>query len=302
MRDILNIRRDAVLMQADFPAELQGAFKGMERQGNPWQAPREERFKWAKGLEFPVPTVDENPDFDVLYWTGCAVNYDPRAQLTARSFVKVLNTAGVNFAVLGEQENCTGDVARRAGKEDLYFELVSGNVELLNEVKPKRIVVTCPHCFHNLGKEYHQFGGVYDVVHHTQLIDELIDAGKLPMSAHPDRMSNVTFHDPCYLARHNGVVDEPREVLNALGEHLIEMPRSGKRSFCCGAGGAQFWKEEEPGTKPVNVERYQEAAATGAEVLAVGCPFCAQMFESARSNMGEGPVIKDVAELIAERL
>jgi Fe-S oxidoreductase len=302
MRDILNIRRDAVLMQADFPAELQGAFKGMERQGNPWQAPREERFKWAKGLEFPVPTVDENPDFDVLYWTGCAVNYDPRAQLTARALVKVLNTAGVNFAVLGEQENCTGDVARRAGKEDLYFELASGNVELLNEVKPKRIVVTCPHCFHNLGKEYHQFGGIYDVVHHTQLIDELIDAGKLPMSAHPDKMSNVTFHDPCYLGRHNDVVDEPRAVLNALGDHLIEMPRTGKRSFCCGAGGAQFWKEEEHGTKAVNVERYQEAAATGAEVLAVGCPFCAQMFESAKSNVGDGPVIKDVAELIAERV
>jgi Fe-S oxidoreductase len=302
MRDILNIRRDAVLMQADFPAELQGAFKGMERQGNPWQAPREERFKWAKGLEFPVPTVDENPNFDVLYWTGCAVNYDPRAQLTARAFVKVLNKAGVNFAVLGEQENCTGDVARRAGKEDLYFELASGNVELLNEVKPKRIVVTCPHCFHNLGKEYHQFGGVYDVVHHTQLIDELIDAGKLPMSARPDKMSNVTFHDPCYLGRHNGVVDEPRAVLNALGDHLIEMPQSGKRSFCCGAGGAQFWKEEEHGVKAVNVERYEEAKATGAEVLAVGCPFCAQMFESAKSNIGDGPIIKDVAELIAERV
>jgi Fe-S oxidoreductase len=302
MLDILNIRRDLVLMQSEFPTELQGAFKGMERAGNPWQAPREERFKWAKGLEFPVPTIDENPDFDILYWTGCAVNYDPRAQLTARALIKVLHKAGVSFAVLGEQENCTGDVARRAGKEDLYYELALGNVELLNEVAPKRIVVTCPHCFHNIGKEYHQFGGNYEVVHHTELIEELIAAGKVPQQAHPKQMSNVTFHDPCYLGRHNGVVDAPRAALASLGENLIEMPRSKKSSFCCGAGGAQFWKEEEHGTKAVNVERYEEAKATGADVLAVGCPFCMQMFESAKANVGDGPAIKDVIELIAERL
>ena len=302
MLDILNIRRDAVLMNSDFPTELQGAFKGMERQGNPWQAPREDRFKWAKGLEIPVPTVDENPDFDVLYWTGCAVNYDPRAQLTARALVKVLNKAGVSFAVLGEMENCTGDVARRAGKEDLYVELASQNVEILNEVKPKRIVVTCPHCFHNIGKEYHQFGGNYEVVHHTELIDELIGAGKLPMSAKAGKESNVTFHDPCYLGRHNDVVDEPRHVLNSIGVNQIEMPRHGKKSFCCGAGGAQFWKEEEHGTKAVNIERYEEAKATGAEVVAVGCPFCAQMFETAKSAIPDGPIIKDIAELVAERL
>ncbi|MBL8116695.1 MAG: 4Fe-4S dicluster domain-containing protein [Anaerolineae bacterium] len=303
MLDILNIRRDAVLMQSEFPAELQGAFKGMERQGNPWQAPREERFKWAKGLEFPVPTVEENPDFDILYWTGCAVNYDPRAQLTARALVKVLNAAGVNFAVLGEQENCTGDVARRAGKEDLYYELATSNVEVLNEVNPKRIVVTCPHCYHNIGKEYHQFGGNYEVIHHTELIEELIQAGKVPANASPKRMSNVTFHDPCYLGRHNDVVEAPRTVLNATGAGVIEMPRTKKNSFCCGAGGAQFWKEEEHGTKAVNIVRYEEAQATGAEVLAVGCPFCMQMFESAKANAGgEGMVIKDVVELIAEQM
>ncbi len=303
MLDILNIRRDAVLMQSEFPTELQGAFKGMERQGNPWQAPREDRFKWAKGLEFPVPTVEENPDFDILYWTGCAVNYDPRAQLTARALVKVLSTAGVNFAVLGERENCTGDVARRAGKEDLYFELATGNVETLNEVNPKRIVVTCPHCYHNIGKEYHQFGGNYEVVHHTELIEELITAGKVPVSASPKNMSNVTFHDPCYLGRHNDVIEEPRAVLSVVSENLIEMPRNKKKSFCCGAGGAQFWKEEEPGTKAVNVERYEEAKATGAQVLAVGCPFCMQMFETAKANdSGEGMIIKDVVELIADNL
>ncbi len=302
MLDILNIRRDAVLMQSEFPGDLQNAFKGMERQGNPWQAPRTDRFKWANGLEFPVPTVDENPDFEILYWTGCAVNYDPRAQLTARALVKVLHTAGVSFAVLGEQENCTGDVARRAGKEDLYYELATGNVELLNEVKPKRIVVTCPHCFHNLGKEYHQFGGNYAVVHHTELIAELMTAGKIPASANPTQMSNVTFHDPCYLGRHNDVVEAPRTALSLVTDSLIEMPRTKKNSFCCGAGGAQFWKEEEHGTKAVNVERYEEAKASGAEVLAVGCPFCMQMFESAKANVGDGLVIKDVVELIADRL
>jgi len=302
MFDILDIRRDQVLVQSDFPAELQGAFNGMERQSNPWQQSANDRFNWAKGLEFPVPTVDENPGFEILYWVGCAASYDPRAQLTARALVKVLHKAGVNFAVLGEQEACTGDVARRAGNEFLYSEMASANVEVLNEVAPPRIVVTCPHCFHNLGKEYHQFGGNYEVVHHTELIDELIEAGRLPLSARPSQQPNVTFHDPCYLGRHNDVIEAPRSVLNELNGGLIEMPRNGRNSFCCGAGGAQFWKEEEHGTQAVNVNRYEEAKATGAEVLAVGCPFCMQMFETAKSSVGDGPEIKDVAELIAERI
>jgi Fe-S oxidoreductase len=303
MMDILEIRRDAVLMQSEFPSELQTAFNGMERQGNPWQI-AESRFRWANGLEFEVPSVADNPEFDVLYWVGCAASYDPRAQLTARAFVKVLHNAGVNYAVLGDEETCTGDSARRAGNEYLYFEMASANVEMLNEINPPRIVVTCPHCFHNLGKEYHQFGGEYEVVHHTTFIEELITAGKLPMDAVPRNMSNVTFHDPCYLGRHNGVIDAPRNVLNAIGtgEPVTEMPRTGMNSFCCGAGGAQFWKEEEEGDKAVNVERYEEAKATGAEVVAVGCPFCMQMFESAQSEVADGPVVKDIAELVAERL
>jgi len=299
MMDIMDMRRDAVLMQGEFPAELKTAFNGMERQGNPWQS-NEGRFRWANGLD--VPTVEENPDFDVLYWTGCAVSYDPRAQLTARALVKVMQASGVNFAVLGERESCTGDVARRAGNEALYQEMAAANVETLNEVNPKRIVVTCPHCFHNLGKEYGQFGGNYEVIHHTELIEELIRDGRLPETARLDRMSNVTFHDPCYLGRHNDVVDAPRHALDAAGVNLVEMPRHGKDSFCCGAGGAQFWKEEEHGLKPVSVERYEEAKATGADTVAVGCPFCLQMFETARLTVTDGPVVKDVVELIAERL
>ncbi len=299
MLDILDIRRDAVLMQGEFPQALKGAFNGMERQGNPWQS-SESRFAWAKDMD--IPTIDDNPDYDILYWTGCAVSYDPRAQLTARALVKVLRAASVNFAVLGERETCTGDPARRAGKEDLYFELATQNVETLNEVAPKRIVVTCPHCFHNLGREYHQFGGHYEVIHHTELIEELIGQGRLPESVREKKSSNVTFHDPCYLGRHNNIVDAPRNALTGVGVDLIEMPRHGKKSFCCGAGGAQFWKEEEPGTAAVNLTRYAEAKATGAETVAVGCPFCAQMFETARAADPTGPVIKDVAELVAERL
>jgi Fe-S oxidoreductase len=304
MLDILDIRRNQVLVEGEFPAELATAFNGMERQGNPWQI-GEARFRWANGLDFDVPTVEENPDFDVLYWVGCAASYDPRAQLTARSLVKILHKSGVNFAVLGDAETCTGDSARRAGNEFLYQELAATNVETLNEVNPPRIVVTCPHCFHNLAKEYHQFGGHYDVVHHTELIDELISAGRVPLEALPNKAPNVTFHDPCYLGRHNDIVQAPRNVLKALthgGEELIEMPRTMRNSLCCGAGGAQFWKEEEHGTKAVNIERYEEATHTGAEIVAVGCPFCMQMFESAKSEIPDGPIVKDVAELIAERL
>ena len=299
MMDILEIRRDAALMMGEFPNELKGALNGMERQGNPWQI-AEPRFVWAKDMQ--VPTVVENPDFDILYWVGCAASYDPRAQITARSFVKVMQKAGVNFAVLGEMETCTGDTARRIGREDLYFEMASQNVETLNEVNPPRIVVTCPHCLQNIGKEYHQFGGDYEVIHHTQLIEELIAEGKVPESAHPKQQSNVTFHDPCYLGRHNGVYDAPRKVLGETGGTLVEMPRTRENSFCCGAGGAQFWKEEEHGTEAVNVNRYKEAQATGADVLAVGCPFCMQMFTTAQSEVGDGPIVKDVVELLAENL
>lgn len=299
MLDILDIRRDRVLMEADFPSELEGAFNGMERQSNPWQI-GDSRMNWAEGLD--VPTVEDNPDFDLLYWTGCAVSYDDRAATTARAFIRILNAAGINYAVLGEDECCTGDVARRAGNEFLYSEMAAINVETLNGIEPKRIVVTCPHCLHNLGKEYHQFGGDYEVVHHTELISELIAEGKLPISADPGQMSNVTFHDPCYLGRHNGVLEAPRQALGRLGGEYVEMPRSGMNSFCCGAGGAQFWKEEEHGDKPVNVDRYEEARDTGAATVAVGCPFCMQMFESAKPFVENGPEIKDVAELIAERL
>ncbi len=301
MFDILDIRRDSVLMQGEFPAELGGAFNGMERQGNPWQI-AEPRDNWTSALDFLVPTIAENPDCDLLYWTGCAVSYDPRAQETARALVKLLHAADVNFAILGERERCTGDVARRAGNEYLHSEMATMNVETLNEIAPRRIVVTCPHCLHNIGTEYPAFGGDYEIVHHTELIAELIEAGQLPARANPAGWSNVTFHDPCYLGRHNDVLDAPRDVLSAQAIPLIEMPRNRKNSFCCGAGGAQFWKEEEPGEQKVSLERYQEAIETGAETLAVGCPFCMRMFEDARNELAGGPRVLDIAEVVAAEL
>jgi len=301
MMDILDMRRDAVLMQSSFPHALQGAFNGMERQGNPWQI-ADARSSWTAPLDFPVPTIQENPSYELLYWTGCAVNYDPRAQETARALVKVLYAAGLSFAILGDAETCTGDAARRAGNEYLFDELATRNVATLHAAQPKRIVVTCPHCLQTLGKEYGEYGGQFEVLHHSQLIAELIDQGRIPPSAHPAQWSNVTFHDPCYLGRHNGEYAAPRRALQATGIPLLEMPRNRSNSFCCGAGGAQFWKEEEPGTRAVNHERYAEATATGAQALAVGCPFCMRMLQDARAGNDAGPQVLDIAEIVAAGL
>lgn len=299
MRDILNIRRSLVLMENDFPKQLENAFRGMERSANPWGVPPTERMKWAEGLN--VPTIEQNPEPEILWWVGCAPSTDARAQKTAQAFAKILNASGLNYAVLGQNEQCTGDSARRAGNEYLFFELASANVELLNEVKPPRIVTTCPHCMHTIKNEYPAFGGDYQIIHHTQLINELVGAGKIQLSVTSDQLS-VTFHDPCYLGRHNGIVDAPREDLKHAGLVTIEMPRNGMKSFCCGAGGAQMWKEEEEGTTNVNRARFAEAKATGANTLAVGCPFCMTMLNDASNADGGEVKVRDVAEIVAERL
>ncbi|MEZ4656323.1 MAG: (Fe-S)-binding protein [Caldilineaceae bacterium] len=307
MFDILYLRRNQVLMEDSFPKELTTAFRGMERNGNPWNQRAGDRLAWADGLN--VPTIDENPDADILWWVGCAPSYDPRAQKTAQAFAKVLNAAGVNYAVLADRESCTGDAARRAGNEYLFFEMAKANIETLNEVQPKRIVATCPHCLHTLGKEYGELGGHYEVIHHTQLISELVAARKLDYRALPGSRpgdDKVTLHDPCYLGRHNNIVDAPRVALKQANIGLIEMPRRGKQSFCCGAGGAQMWKEEEHGVGEnagaVNANRYREAAATGAKTVAVGCPFCLTMLTDAARTADEGVQVKDIVEIIAERL
>ena len=299
MFDLMHLRRRQVLTENRFPKELATAFRGMERNGNPWNQRPAERLKWAAGLD--VPTIDDNPTPELLWWVGCAPAYDPRAQATARALAQILNAVGVNYAVLGESERCTGDAARRAGNEYLFAELAQVNVELLNEVKPPRIMTTCPHCLHTLGKEYPQFGGDYTVIHHTQLLSELTAAKRIQVQA-GDETDVVTFHDPCYLGRQNGIIAAPRDLLAKLGVTVVEMPRAGRGSFCCGAGGAQMWKEEEHGAQRVNQARYQEAAATGAQTVAVGCPFCLTMLGDAANEAGAGIAVRDVAELVAARL
>ncbi len=298
MRDILDIRRSLVLMENQFPKQLQAAFRGMERTANPWGISPAERMKWAQGVE--VPTIDDNPEPEILWWVGCAPATDARAQKTALAFAEILNTAGVNYAVLGEGEQCTGDSARRAGKEDIFFGLATANVEILNEVAPKRIVTTCPHCLHTLKNEYPAFGGNYTVIHHTQLINELVGAGRLKLKS--DAAQKITLHDPCYLSRHNDITAEPRQTLQLVNASLVEMPRNGKKSFCCGAGGAQMWKEEEHGSERVSINRFKEAAATQADVLAVGCPFCMVMMNDARKDTGSELPVLDVAEIVAQAL
>jgi Fe-S oxidoreductase len=304
MRDILDIRRNLSMMESEFPKQLETAFKGMERNTNPWNVSQADRMKWAQGLT--VPTIEQNPEPEILWWVGCAPATDARAQKTAQAFAKILNAAGVNYAVLGKNESCTGDSARRAGREDIFFGLATQNVEILNEVvagspRQVRIVTTCPHCLHTLKNEYPAFGGNYEVIHHTQFINELVGAGKIQMEVTKDDLK-VTFHDPCYLGRHNKIVDAPRDALKSAGALTIEMPRHAEKSFCCGAGGAQMWKEEEAGTARVNETRFAEAKSTGAETVAVGCPFCLTMMTDASKADGGGIQVKDVAEIVAEKM
>jgi Fe-S oxidoreductase len=301
MLDIIDIRRNQVMIEGEFPAQLQSAFRGMERAQNPWGINREQRLAWADGLD--IKTTDENPTPDVLYWVGCAASYDPVAQKTARALVELLNHAEVNFAVLGKKECCTGDSARRAGNEYLYRQLADKNVETLNTVQPKLIVASCPHCMNSIGHEYKQIGGDYKVMHHTEYLEALVANKKLnptPTDA------AITYHDPCYLGRHNGVYDAPRNLLNILNPAATELPRNRENSFCCGAGGAQFWKEEEPGDQRISDNRFREAqqtlaSAPGEKVLAVACPFCKSMLGSTPSKAdSEDIAVKDVAELLLE--
>jgi Fe-S oxidoreductase len=301
MLDIIDIRRNQVMIEGEFPSQLQSAFRGMERAQNPWGINHEQRLAWADGLD--VKTTDENPTPDVLYWVGCAASYDPQAQKTARAFVELLNHADVNFAVLGKKECCTGDSARRAGNEYLYRQLADKNVSTLNAVRPKLVVASCPHCLNSIGHEYKQIGGDYKVLHHTEYLETLVASKKLTPT--PSE-ATITYHDPCYLGRHNNVYDAPRNLLHVLGNATPELPRNRENSFCCGAGGAQFWKEEEEGDERISDNRFREAQktlapATGEKILAVGCPFCKSMLGSTPSKAGsEDIAIKDVAELLLE--
>lgn len=283
---IIDLRRNQVLMESAFPTELGPMFTGLEKQANPWGLPARARLAWAKGLPFDVPVVGADVEdasaVDYLFWVGCAGAYEDRAKRTTRAVAELLHMAGVSFAVLGDGESCTGDPARRAGNEFLYQMLAQANVEVLTEVRAQRIVVTCAHCFNTIGREYPQLGGRFEVVHHTELLNRLVAEGRLtPTSAPADRpgtgSTGVTYHDPCYLGRHNQVYSPPRELIGTLpGVTLTEMPRTKERSFCCGGGGARMWMEESTGTR-ISTDRATEALATGAGTVATGCPFCTVM-------------------------
>lgn len=303
---IADMRRNQVMIATEFPSELNGLFKNIESKGNPWGMNAGDRNNWMTEVDFEVRVFGANgeetipEDVDYLFWVGCAGAFEDRAKRTTKAVAELFNIAGVNFMVLGDGETCTGDPARRAGNEFLFQMQGMQNVEMLNEIKATKIVVTCPHCLNTLNREYPQLGGNYEVVHHTQLLNDLVKAGRLtPVKSVSEK---VTYHDPCYLGRHNNVYVPPRDLIEATGADKVEMERRGEKSFCCGAGGARMWMEEKIGTQ-VNKNRGDEAIATGASKIAVACPFCSVMLNDAvtsrqQEGIGEGIEVVDVATLL----
>lgn len=299
---IVDMRRALVLEESRFPAELTPAFNSLERHGNPFGFRAEARADWASGFDIQTVGALEGQPIDVLYWVGCYGSFDERNQKVARALARVLKSAGVNFGILGVEERCTGDPARRAGNEYLYQVLAQGNVETLQGYGVKKIVTACPHCMNTIKNEYSQFGGDFEVVHHTQFIRDLQKSGKLQLTGEVDKRS-LTFHDPCYLGRYNDVYDQPREILDSLGGEVSEMRRSRNKALCCGGGGGRAFMEERTGKK-MSHNRLDDVLETGASTLAAGCPFCITMFEDGirTTGVGERVEVQDLAELVAARL
>lgn len=298
---IVGMRRSLVMMESNFPAELQPMFANLENNGSPWAFSPMDRANWTEGLD--VKTAAESEQFDILFWVGCAGSFDDRAIKVSKAMVKLLKAANVNFAILGTEEQCNGDIARRAGNEYLADMLVKMNVETLNRYNVRKIVATCPHCFNTIKNEYPDFGVKFEVVHHSEFLKELLASGKLKINNQAKANLNVAYHDSCYLGRYNEVYDAPRAVLaNVPGLTVKEVERSGDKGFCCGAGGAQMFMEETVG-KRVNVERTEELLATGCKTLAVNCPFCLTMVtDGAKAKDADDVEVKDIAEILAENL
>jgi Fe-S oxidoreductase len=301
---ISDMRRHQVLIESAFPTEASSMLKNLENKGDPWGMGEARRLEWAEGLDFEVPVVDGaiGPDVEYLFWVGCAGALEDRARKTTRAIAELLHTAGVSFAVLGPAETCTGDPARRIGNEFVYSMLAEQNIATLNEAGARKIVASCPHCFNTLAKEYPQLGGNYEVIHHTQLLARLVEEGKLtPVTPVEEK---ITYHDPCFLGRHNRIFTAPREIMERVpGVQAQEMHRCKERGFCCGAGGARMWMEERIG-KRINTERIDEALATNPDTISTGCPYCLVMLGdavSAKRSSGEAAEsleVVDVAQVL----
>ena len=301
---IVNMRRFQVLVESEFPTELGNTFRNLEKAGNPWGANRADRDAWIKEVDFPITVIESviPEDVEYLFWVGCAGAYEERAKKTTKAVAELLYMSGVSFGVLGKKETCTGDPARRSGNEFLYQILSRENIETLQETfgtrGVKKVVVTCPHCFTTIGRDYKQQGFELQMVHHTQLLNQLVKEGRLkPIAPAAAEAKKLTYHDPCYLGRHNQIYEPPRELLESAGVEVSEMPRNQERSFCCGAGGGRMWMEEKIGTR-INLNRVDEAIATGAEEVAVGCPFCRVMISDGMVAKESSVEVLDVAQIM----
>jgi Fe-S oxidoreductase len=295
---IIDMRRSLVLEDGRFPKEAQTALRSIETQGNPYGLPRAQRADWAEGLG--IKTLEEKPEAEYLYFVGCAASYDDANRAVARAFVGLLKTAGVDFAILGPLETCNGDPARRIGNEYLYQQQAQQNIEAMNERKVRKVIATCPHCFNTIKNEFPQFGGTYEVVHHTQLLAQLVAQGRLKPSRAVE--GKFTYHDSCYLGRWNDIYDAPRAVVESIpGAELVEIERHHKRGFCCGAGGGRMWMEEKLG-KRINHARVEQTLRTQAPRVATACPFCLTMFRDgiAAKNAGDQLQVQDLAQFLAE--
>ncbi len=296
---IVDMRRDLVLTESQFPSNLNNVFKSIETNFTPWAFNQADRANWAEGLN--IKTMAENSDCDVLFWVGCAGSFDNRYKKVSQAFAQIMQKAGVNFRILGTEEKCNGDTARRLGNEYLAQMMIMENVETLNNYKVKKIVTACPHCFHSLGNEYKQFGGNYEVMHHSEFIDQLITEGKIILQEDKDK-SKVTYHDSCYLGRYNGVYESPRNTLKGIsGLDFVEMDRIKSRGFCCGAGGGRMFLEDEEGGR-INIERTSEALKTNSDTIASACPFCMTMLTDGVKHFekSEEVEVKDIAEIVLE--